>query len=90
MSGQPAPLRLTIKWSDAAKDQLRAIDQKTALQILHCVSRYLAYREGDVKKLKPPLRDLRLRCGDYRIFFEPAGDDGIDVSAVRHRREAYR
>jgi mRNA-degrading endonuclease RelE of RelBE toxin-antitoxin system len=90
MSVPPGNLRLSIKWSDRAKNQLRAIDQSTALDILHCVDRYLATREGDVKKLSPPLQDFRLRCGDYRIFFESMGDEGIEVSAVRHRREAYR
>jgi mRNA-degrading endonuclease RelE of RelBE toxin-antitoxin system len=34
------------------------------------VDRYLASRTGDVKKLKPPLTGFRLRCGDYRLFFD--------------------
>lgn len=90
MSGKSGSMRLSIRWSDNAKDELRAVDRATALQLLHCVDRYLASREGDVKVLRPPLPGLRLRCGDYRIFFEPVSDQGIDVIAVRHRREAYR
>jgi hypothetical protein len=39
------------------------------MQILHCIDRYFASREGDVKKLKPPLTGFRLRCADYRVFF---------------------
>jgi mRNA-degrading endonuclease RelE of RelBE toxin-antitoxin system len=40
------------------------------MQILQCVDRYLASRIGDVKKPKPPLTGFRLRCGDYRVFFD--------------------
>jgi mRNA-degrading endonuclease RelE of RelBE toxin-antitoxin system len=60
------------------------------MQILHCVDRYLANRSGDVKKLKPPRTGFRLRCGDYRVFFDQQDENSITVSAVRHRREAYR
>ena len=46
--------------------------------------------EGDVKRLQnmqPP--ELRLRVGDYRIRFHDLGDS-IEVTAIKHRREAYR
>jgi len=69
---------------------LRSIDRETALQILHSLDRYLSKRVGDVKKLKPPLGGFRLRCGEYRVFFDSKGDDRIEITAVRHRREAYR
>jgi len=54
-----------IAWTDPAKADLRAIDQPTALRILHIVARYLATGEGDVKRLQdvePP--EFRLRVGD--------------------------
>jgi mRNA-degrading endonuclease RelE of RelBE toxin-antitoxin system len=44
----------------------------------------------NVKKLKPPLSGFRLRCGDYRIFFDLTGENSIGIAAVLHRREAYR
>ena len=50
MSEQSASLRLTINWSLDARANLRAIDRETAIQILHCVDRYLASRTGDVKQ----------------------------------------
>ena len=90
MNEQPAPSKLTILWSPEARADLRAIDRETALTILHCVDRYLSSRNGDVKKLKPPLIGFRLRCGDYRIFFEQSGENAISVTGVRNRREAYR
>lgn len=80
----------SVAWTDQAKADLRAIDQTTALHILHTVARYLASGEGDVKRLqdiKPP--ELRLRVGDYRVRFYDYGDS-ILVLAIKHRREAYR
>jgi mRNA-degrading endonuclease RelE of RelBE toxin-antitoxin system len=44
---------------------------------------------GDVKALQG--RDeLRLRIGDYRLFFVCADSDTIEVRRVHHRSEAYR
>jgi mRNA interferase RelE/StbE len=79
-----------IAWTDQAKADLRAIDQATALRILHGVARYLATGEGDVKRLQdvePP--EFRFRVGDYRVRFHDLGDS-ILVLAVGHRREVYR
>ncbi|MGA3264700.1 MAG: type II toxin-antitoxin system RelE/ParE family toxin [Terracidiphilus sp.] len=90
MSEEKAPPRLSIVWSLDARADLRAIDRETALDILHCVDRYLATRNGDVKKLKPPQTGFRLRCGDYRIFFVQPSEHVISVTGIRHRREAYR
>ena len=67
-----------------------AIDGKTALEILYCIDHYLATHTGDVKRLKPPLTGFRLRCGDYRVFFDAKDEKTIHITAVRHRREAYR
>ena len=50
----------------------------------------LHHRTGDIKKMKPPLTAFRLRCGDYRVFFDLKGDNTIEISAVRHRKEAYQ
>ena len=79
-----------VIWSDQAKGQLRVIDQPTALRILHALARYLDTGEGDVKRLQdiePP--EFRLRVGDYRVRFHDRGDT-IRITAVKHRREAYR
>lgn len=60
------------------------------MQILYCLDRYLTNRLGDVKKLKPPLTGYRLRCGEYRLFFDVNEDSAIQITAVKHRKEAYR
>ena len=90
MSEETAPQRIAVIWSPEARADLRAIERGTAMQILRCVDRYLANRNGDVKKLKPPLTGFRLRCGDYRVFFDPKDETTIEITGVRNRREAYR
>ena len=79
-----------IAWRERAKAELRAIDQPTALRILHALADFAATGEGDVKRLhdiEPP--EFRLRIGDYRLRFYDT-DNTIYVTSVRHRREAYR
>ena len=82
--------RIAVGWSTEARSDLRAINRETAVQILRCVDRYLMTRVGDVKKLQPPLGGFRIRCGDYRLFFDLEDESRIRITAVRHRREAYR
>ena len=89
MTEPTAPQRIGVVWSPEARTELRAIDRETAMQILHCVDRYLANRSGDVKKLKPPFTGFRLRCGDHRVFFDQR-DESIAITGVRQRSEAYR
>lgn len=79
-----------VVWSTDARSDLRRIDRSLALDILHCLDRYLKTGSGDVKKLQAPLNGFQLRCGDYRVFFDQMSSDSIAVLAVRHRREAYR
>ena len=79
-----------IIWTDRAKAQLRAIDQPTALRILHALAKLIDTGEGDVKRLQdiePP--EFRLRVGDYRLRFHDIGHT-LHVTAVKHRREVYR
>ena len=90
MTEPPAPQRMGVLWSPEARADLRAIDRDQVLQILYCISRYLTNRIGDVKKLKPLLTGFRLRCGDYRAFFDRKDDNNVEITAVRHRKDAYR
>ena len=84
----PGPI--SVLWAPEARAELRAIDREPALQILHCLDRYIANRAGDVKRLKSPLTGFRLRCGDYRVFFDWKSPASVQILAVRHRKEAYR
>jgi len=80
----------TVIWSPEARMDLRAIDRERALQILQVIDRYLSGGAGDVKKLRPPRHEFRLRVGDYRVLFLPKDEHAIEVLRVLHRREAYR
>ena len=83
-------MRRKIAWKEQARNDLRAIDRATALQILHGLDRFSATGEGDVKRLQniePP--EFRLRIGNYRVRFFDLGDT-ILILTVKHRREAYR
>lgn len=82
MSEGAAPERIAVIWSVEARADLRAVDREPARQILHCVGRYVASRDGDVKKLKPPRTGFRLRCGDYRLFFDQKDESTIEITAV--------
>ncbi len=57
---------------------------------LYCVDRHPASRIGDVKRLKHPRTGFRLRCGDYRVFFDHREETSILGAGVKNRREAYR
>ncbi|MFN7921812.1 MAG: type II toxin-antitoxin system RelE/ParE family toxin [Bryobacteraceae bacterium] len=80
-----------VVFTDQAQAELRAIPQHIAIQILHTLARFLSSEEGDVRRLQgvdPPL--YRLRIQDHRVFFRDLGNGLIEVTRVRHRREAYR
>ena len=51
-------------------------------------------RSGDSRrrceKAQASVNRVRLRCGDYRVFFDLEGESSMEVIAVRNRREAYR
>lgn len=90
MSEEAAPRRIAILWSPEARADLRTIERETAMQILSCLDRYQISRSGDIKKLKPPLTGFRLRCGDYRVFFDPKDENSIEITGVVDRKDAYR
>ncbi|HLH00588.1 MAG TPA: type II toxin-antitoxin system RelE/ParE family toxin [Bryobacteraceae bacterium] len=76
-------------WTDRAKEQLRAIDRKQALGILHALTNYAESGKGQIKKLKGS-GDLRLRVGDYRVRFELTEEDTYRVLRVGNRKQVCR
>ena len=79
-----------IIWTDPAKADVRALDKPTAMRILHALHRFVESGVGDLKALQGDIEELRLRIGDYRLFFVHTSDDVIEVRRVKHRSEAYR
>ena len=63
-----------------------AVLERTLRYALH---RFADSGEGDVKALQGR-EELRLRIGDYRLFFLCPATDTIEVRRVLHRSEAYR
>jgi mRNA-degrading endonuclease RelE of RelBE toxin-antitoxin system len=70
--------------------EVRAIERRVALHILHCLHRYAETGDGDVKPLSGEFEGLlRLRVGNHRVLFDET-EDTITVHRIRDRREAYR
>lgn len=59
------------------------------MHILSALHRFAESGTGDVKALQGR-EELRLRIGDYRLFFVCPDSDTIEIRRVRHRGEAYR
>jgi mRNA interferase RelE/StbE len=59
------------------------------MHILSALHRFAESGTGDVKALQGR-EELRLRIGDYRLFFFCPDSDTIEIRRVRHRGEAYR
>lgn len=78
-----------IVWTEAAKADVRALDKPTAMRVLSALHRFAESGAGDVKALQDR-EELRLRIGDYRLFFTYSAFEVIEVLRVVHRREAYR
>jgi hypothetical protein len=76
-----------IAWTDQSKADVRAIDQSTAMRILHGLARFTLVEEGDVKQLQdiePP--EFRLRIGAFRVpSLPPTQADAIEIQM----REAF-
>lgn len=59
------------------------------MQILSALHRFVESGVGDVKSLRGR-EELRLRVGDYRLFFVCPDTATVEILRVLHRREAYR
>jgi len=78
-----------IVWTAQAQSDVRSLSRPTAMQILAALHRFAESGAGDVKALQGR-EELRLRVGDYRVFFVCPEPDAIEIRRVRHRSEAYR
>jgi mRNA-degrading endonuclease RelE of RelBE toxin-antitoxin system len=79
-----------IRFEPNVAEEVRAIEQRVALNILTAIHRYAATGAGRVKPLSGEFEGLlRLRVGNHRVIFEET-EDAITVHRVRDRRDAYR
>lgn len=78
-----------IRFHPNVRAEIRAVEQKAALNILEAIHRYAKTGIGQVKPLSGEFDGLlRLRVGNHRVFFDET-EDTITVHRVRDRREAY-
>ncbi|MGH9741471.1 MAG: type II toxin-antitoxin system RelE family toxin [Candidatus Acidiferrum sp.] len=77
-----------IVWTEPAKADVRRIDKPIAMRILVGLHRFAESGEGDINALQGR-EELRLRVGDYRIFFVGITPDTIEIRRVLHRGGAY-
>ncbi len=79
-----------IVWTEPAAADVRRLDKPTAMRILSALHRFAESGTGDVKALGGEREELRLRIGDYRLFFVYIAADSIEIRRVLHRKDAYR
>ena len=78
-----------IVWTDSARADVRKLSKPVAMHVFSTLLRFAESGIGDVKALHGE-EELRLRVGDYRVFFVCPDADTIEVRRVRHRGGAYR
>jgi mRNA-degrading endonuclease RelE of RelBE toxin-antitoxin system len=79
-----------IRFYPNVREEVRAIEQKTAMNILAAIHRYAVTGGGRVKPLTGEFEGLlRMRVGNHRVLFDET-EDTITIHRVRDRRDAYR
>jgi mRNA-degrading endonuclease RelE of RelBE toxin-antitoxin system len=79
-----------IRFRPNVQAEVRAIEQRAALNILEAIDRYADTGAGRVKPLSGEFEGLlRLRVGTHRVFFDET-EDTVTIHRIRDRREAYR
>lgn len=79
-----------IRFRPNVPEEIRAIEQKTALNILEAIHRYAETGAGRVKPLVGDFEGLlRLRVGNHRVLFDETADT-LTIHRVLDRKDAYR
>jgi mRNA interferase RelE/StbE len=82
----------TVVFARSARKELQALDRTVAARVLKRIeTRRLEPRPSGCRKLEGTDNLWRIRIGDWRVVY--AIDDArtlVEVSVIRHRRDAYR
>jgi mRNA interferase RelE/StbE len=82
----------TVVFARSARKELQALDRTVAARILRRIEALTREpRPSGCKKLEGTDNLWRIRIGDWRVVYSV--DDTasmVEVSVIRHRREAYR
>ena len=81
----------SITFARSARRELEALDSNIILRILSKIETLAVHpRPHGSKKLSGEKHLWRIRIGDYRVIYSVLDKERrIDITAVRHRREAY-
>lgn len=82
----------TILFARSARKELQALDRTVANRVIRRIEGLAATpRPAGCIKLEGSVNLWRIRIRDWRVIYSV--DDGkrvVDISAIRHRRDAYR
>jgi mRNA interferase RelE/StbE len=82
----------TITFARSARKELETFNIDTAIKIFHKIEGLSdECRPQGCRKLKGSINLWRIRIGDYRVIY--AIDDKqkiVDITAIKHRGEAYK
>ena len=79
-----------VTFSARAHRDLRRLDSRTRTRIVVGIDRYAKAGAGDVKRVQAQRGWLRLRIGDWRVFFTRSDGGIVEIDSILHRGEAYR
>ncbi len=81
----------SITFARSARRELEALDSSIILRILSKIETLAVHpRPHGSRKLSGEKHLWRIRIGDYRVIYSVLDKERrIDITAVRHRREAY-
>ena len=81
----------SITFARSARRELEALDSSIISRILSKIETLAVHpRPHGSKKLSGEKHLWRIRIGDYRVIYSILDKERrIDITAVRHRREAY-
>ena len=79
-----------IRFHPSVPQEVRAIEQRAALNILTAIHRYAETGAGRVKPLSGEFEGLlRLRVGSHRVIFDES-EDTVTIHRIGDRRDAHR
>ena len=81
----------SITFARSARRELEALDSSIILRILSKIETLAVHpRPPGSRKLSGEKHLWRIRIGDYRVIYSVLDKERrIDITAVRHRRDAY-
>ncbi len=81
-----------VEYTRSALKELAGVPSRDRIRIERAVNALGTDAESglDIRKLVGIEDGYRMRVGDWRILFAREGGRIIIITAVRHRREAYR